>query len=906
MLYRPFALLAMAGLAAAQTPPDAPQTLTLGQVTITTYNPVTVTGLENSSNVYFVLKNQSTGTRTVQLTSWQEMVGMLPPWLLQFFKFDYGSNGPNDTTDFALQAGESRTVKFYLSDEVNYGPAQQVDFPFRFKVAETGDQGTMTVRYRCDDQIAIDWSTGDQSHHPQANAVIAGKVTNAAGAPIRGAEITAMRWNERTPVRAYTGSDGSFRLEVFSLDQVRSFLGPRPLAYHDLNYWLTAEAEGYLVAYRDGIAPAAGQTVAVDLTLKAGDGVRTDSPQSEPLAQTPMYQLAGEIATDGLLSYWQLRFAGPNNDRVIAVIGQHAPDDGETGHIIAVDLTAKELWRIPTPRECWGFHVSNDGTMAAAGCHDGYLYIVAAADGRIIQKVKIGSRPGGGWVEAVRFSPDGKYVMSDGAAPNDGFSKVEVATGKATQFTKETFLYNGRWSPDGTRFAGGSQGYMGMWLADGTQVWHREMGESPLFIEMDANYNVYAAGKSRELFSWDKDGNLRWSYRLSTTANEAAHGLPADGSFILSPNMNGHLQMFNPQGQVQWQRFTEGLFPKQGLLPSCALGTGHNALSITPDGNLIAIGDRCQGAQVYGRDGTLLWRHRSTLRNDFKGDDPVTHGVYPGVNTIDITPDGKYIAAGYADAVIRIFKRDDAAATRPRILSVQSAGGGSAIAQNTWIEIKGANLAPADVPAGGMTWSNAPEFAQGRMPTQLGGVSVKVNGKPAYVYYVSAGQINVLTPLDGTTGSVPLQVTIGGASTTLNVTYQSLAPWFLRVGATSYVLATHADGAFVGPASMSAPGYPFRPAKPGETIVLYAVGLGLPATAIVDGAASQSGALASRPGIDLGNFGATVTFAGLISPGLYQLNVVVPVSAPDGDNSVQISLPNQPRLSTDAVIAVQH
>ena len=46
-----------------------------------------------------------------------------------------------------------------------------------------------------------------------------------------------------------------------------------------------------------------------------------------------------------------------------------------------------------------------------------------------------------------------------------------------------------------------------------------------------------------------------------------------------------------------------------------------------------------------------------------------------------------------------------------------------------------------------MTWSNAPEFASGRMPTQLAGVSVTVNGRPAYVYFVSPAQINVLTPL---------------------------------------------------------------------------------------------------------------------------------------------------------------
>ena len=248
---------------------------------------------------------------------------------------------------------------------------------------------------------------------------------------------------------------------------------------------------------------------------------------------------------------------------------------------------------------------------------------------------------------------------------------------------------------------------------------------------------------------------------------------------------------------------------------------------MTPTADLIAVGSRCDEVLLYDHNGTLLWRQKNTLRSDFRGDDPSTHGGMSGVNTVDITPDGKYIAAGYADAVIRPFQRDDTAANQPRIYSVNASGGGSYLARNTWIEIKGTSLAPSDVPAAGITWSNAPEFASGRMPTQLNGVSVKVNGKPAYIYYVSPGQINALTPLDDATGPVPVQVTVGQASTSFTVQYQAAAPSFLHVGATRYVLAQHADYGLVGPPSMSVPGYVFTPASPGETIILYAVGLGL-------------------------------------------------------------------------------
>jgi hypothetical protein len=60
----------------------------------------------------------------------------------------------------------------------------------------------------------------------------------------------------------------------------------------------------------------------------------------------------------------------------------------------------------------------------------------------------------------------------------------------------------------------------------------------------------------------------------------------------------------------------------------------------------------------------------------------------------------------------------------PNIGSVTTAYGANAIAQNTWIVINGVDLTPKNTPQGGVFWHTAPEFAQGRMPTQLGGVSV--------------------------------------------------------------------------------------------------------------------------------------------------------------------------------------
>lgn len=229
----------------------------------------------------------------------------------------------------------------------------------------------------------------------------------------------------------------------------------------------------------------------------------------------------------------------------------------------------------------------------------------------------------------------------------------------------------------------------------------------------------------------------------------------------------------------------------------------------------------------------------------------------------------------------------------PTIASVVTAGGFPDIAQNDWIQINGANLASPTVPANGIVWSNAPEFAAGRMPTTLGGVSVTVNSSAAFVYYVSASQINVLTPLDSTLGPVQIVVTNAGSSSApFTANMRTAAPSLPLFGATNYIVATHGDYSLVGPTSQSLPGYSFSPAKPGETILLYAFGFGLPTTPVVNGVSSQVGPLPMLPVIQIGGLQATVAAANVISPGLYQFNVVVP-NAPDGDNLVTCAYAGQ-------------
>jgi uncharacterized protein (TIGR03437 family) len=229
---------------------------------------------------------------------------------------------------------------------------------------------------------------------------------------------------------------------------------------------------------------------------------------------------------------------------------------------------------------------------------------------------------------------------------------------------------------------------------------------------------------------------------------------------------------------------------------------------------------------------------------------------------------------------------------------VNTAGGNPIIAPNTWIEIHGANLAPAT-----MDWSGW-NFANG-LPTSLDGVSVTVDNKPAVISYISPTQINVLAPLDTAVGPVPVQVTTAaGESTPVAPTEEPTSPGFLVIDTAGHVAARHMDYSLLGDVSLSIPGYPFTPARPGETVLLYATGFGQTNPPIVD-QTSTTGSLPALPAITIGGLPAFVMYAGVSAPGLYQLNVAIPLAAPDGDLTLS-AIYNGNRTQSGVALAVQH
>jgi uncharacterized protein (TIGR03118 family) len=240
-----------------------------------------------------------------------------------------------------------------------------------------------------------------------------------------------------------------------------------------------------------------------------------------------------------------------------------------------------------------------------------------------------------------------------------------------------------------------------------------------------------------------------------------------------------------------------------------------------------------------------------------------------------------YFAAGTGNQQHGLLGSLQAAPVLTATSVTNAAGGVTGIGPNTFVTITGASLAPVT-----RNWALSDLPGGNKLPTSLGGVSVTVNGKPAYVSYISTKQINVLTPVDTTTGPVQVVVNNNGlASNSVTATMQAVSPAFFLFKDNKSVAALHAGGALVGAATLYAGDS--VPAAPGEIIAVYGTGFGATNPAFTDGgvvAAPQT--LAATPTVTIGGVTTQVVYAGQVASGVYQLNVLVPASTADGDAAI--------------------
>ncbi len=208
---------------------------------------------------------------------------------------------------------------------------------------------------------------------------------------------------------------------------------------------------------------------------------------------------------------------------------------------------------------------------------------------------------------------------------------------------------------------------------------------------------------------------------------------------------------------------------------------------------------------------------------------------------------------------------------------------GTTISPGGFVTVVGANLASTT-----RTWTPA-DFINNKVPTTLDGVTATIDGIPAYVYFISPSQVNLVAPADPKQGPVQVVISNNGlVSASGTVTEATYAPAFF-ISKSNYIAATHADFSLIGPVTL----FPnsSTPAKPGETIILYATGLGATnPPQDFTGVPNLPAPSAVLPTVTIGGAPATVTYSGMTFIGLFQINVVVPAATTSGDQPVVLTI----------------
>ena len=528
----------------------------------------------------------------------------------------------------------------------------------------------------------------------------------------------------------------------------------------------------------------------------------------------------------------------------------------------------------------------NTAILGGPGDNDnaGAAFVFTHANGAWTQQAKLtgfGATGGARQGTSVALSADGNTAVVGGSGDNNTAGAVWV-------FTR----VNGVWNQQGNKLVGTDSAfsrYLGQSVAltaDGNTALVGGPGGLPnLVVRNPAVGATWVFTRTNGVWTQQQVPEL---VGFGTVGNDALQGsamaVAADGSAALvgGPTDNGRL------GAV-WV-FTRPAPPSPPVI------TTQPASATVPSGQAVTLNVVATGAAPL----SYQWYQGATGNTvtPVGTNSPIfTTPALIGSSTYWVRVTNPYGTADSTTAILTL------AASGPVIIQLLTAANQSpTISPNTWVAIYGTNLAPA---GDTRSWQGS-DFLNNQLPVVLDTVTATVNGRSAYIGYISPTQVNILTSPDALQGAVQVLISSGGVnSAPFTVQAQPIAPAFFVFAGSPFVAAEHTNGSYLGSPSL----YPgvTTPAKPGETVALFGSGFGPTSPPVVAGSLVQSGILPTPPVIVIGGIAATVQFAGLVPsvPGEFQFNVVVPLGVPDGNNTVT-ALYGGLSTQTGLLLTVQH
>jgi uncharacterized protein (TIGR03437 family) len=224
------------------------------------------------------------------------------------------------------------------------------------------------------------------------------------------------------------------------------------------------------------------------------------------------------------------------------------------------------------------------------------------------------------------------------------------------------------------------------------------------------------------------------------------------------------------------------------------------------------------------------------------------------------------------------------------------------LAPGAWVAIYGTNLAST-------TQSWAPTAGQ-PLATTLGGVTVTIGGQAAVPNYVSPTQIDVLAPAGVPLGQVEIVVNNQGLTSNpypvnstefLPAIYANVSPG--SSPAKFYVTCVNPiTGQLLG--TFAADPRVVGTPTPGQTIDLYALGLGPASSFPTNTDFTGDYTLSSSLTVTVGGTPVTPLFAALVGPGLYQVRITLPSNIFPSDQPIQLTLNGQAQSPSNVFLTI--
>ncbi len=416
----------------------------------------------------------------------------------------------------------------------------------------------------------------------------------------------------------------------------------------------------------------------------------------------------------------------------------------------------------------------------------------------------------------------------------------------------------------------------------------------PQGVAVDSSGNLYIADFLNNRVRKVSNGVI------TTVAGTGTAGFSGDGGPATSAQLWGPTNVaVDSAGNLYIADADNGLIRlvSKGVITTVA-SLGSSGIGVDATGSLYVA----SGVSVIRVSGGVVSRVAGNGTQGFGGDGgPATNAELFSPAGVAADNAGNVYVTDSFERRVRILTPGTAPAiARGGVVPVYSTV--PTIQPGSWVSIYGTDLA-----SGTVLWS-------GNFPKTLGGTSVTIDGKSAYLWYVSPMQINLQVPDDSATGTVQVVVTTASGTAASTVTLAPYGPSFSLLGDGKHLAAEIAtpNGAggygggtydLLGPANTFS--YSARPVKTGETLVLFGVGFGPTAPQVPAGQAYSGAASTTSPvTVTIGGVTANVAFSGITAAGLYQINLTVPQGIASGDQALQATV-NGVQTPAGSVVSVQ-